>query len=301
MNKAAVLFLSKNINLRRIIVKSIPVASNLFLISAGTVLWVIGMNSILIPNKFLSGGISGIAILLHYLFPTLSIGWSFLALNIPLMILGWQHISRKFMVYSVYGMCLFTSVADLIKLPALEVNDPILAALSAGVICGFGGGLILRSQGSGGGLDILSVYLKKRYGFQIGFTVIFFNALLLTSGIYFYSIQMSLYTFIFLFVSGKVVDAVLSGFTRRKSLMIISAKSEAIAEALLCNKNGGITFFNGVGGFSHEERQVIYTITNFLELAKIKEIVLGLDPDAFMVVHDTSEVFGKRYKIGGCL
>jgi uncharacterized membrane-anchored protein YitT (DUF2179 family) len=206
-----------------------------------------------------------------------------------------------FMAYSLYGMCFFTLVVDMIKLPALKVDDPILAALSAGVICGVGGGLVLRSQGSGGGLDILSVYLRKKYGFQIGLTIILFNALILVSGIYFYSIQMALYTFIFLFTSGKIVDAVLSGFNRRKSLMIISLRSDAIAEALLSKRNRGITFLNGEGGFTHQEKKVIYTITNFLELPKIKEVVLSLDPDAFMVVHDTSEVFGKRFKMGGCL
>ena len=301
MNKEVALYLPKHINWRRLFSRSIPLASNLALISAGTILWVIGMNSILVPNKFLSGGIAGIAILLHYLFPSLSIAWSFLALNIPLMILGWRNISRKFMMYSVYGMCFFTLVADLIKLPALNVDDPILAALSAGVICGVGGGLVLRSQGSGGGLDVLAVYLKKKFGFQIGFTIFLFNALILSSGIFFYSVQMALYTCIFLFTTGKIVDAVLSGFNRRKSLMIISEKSEAIAEALLCDKNRGITFLRGEGGFTHQEKKVIYTITNFLELPKIKAAVLNLDPDAFMVVHDTSEVFGKRYKMGGYL
>jgi uncharacterized membrane-anchored protein YitT (DUF2179 family) len=271
---------------------------NLALITAGTIIWVVGMNSILVPNHFLGGGLVGIALLLHYLFPVLDIGWSLFALNIPLFILGWHNISRRFMIYSLYGMGTFSLAASILKPPAIEINDPILSALFAGIICGAGGGIVLRSRGSGGGLDILSVYLRKGFGIQIGTTVFAFNAMVLMGGVYFYSLQKALYSLIFLFTAGKVINAVLTGFNQKKSLMIISEHTDAITEELLCNEKRGITLLDGEGGFTHRKKKIIITISSQIELPKIKEIILKLDPDAFIVVTDTSEVLGKRYSMG---
>ena len=285
---------SKHILLKNFFSAVKPVLSNLALIFAGSIIFVIGLKGVLVPNRLLTGGLAGLSMLIYYLFPALNIGWGYIALNIPLMILGWRSISHRFMLYPIFGVGIFSLAVAAIKPPAFEIKDPILAALLAGVICGVGGGLILRSQGSGGGLSILSVYLKKKMGCQIGTTVFLFNALVLVGGVYFYSLQMALYSLIYLFTAGKVINSVVTGFNRRKSLMIISNKSERIAQALLHDRNRGITLLNGEGGFTHQKKNIIFTITNQLELTKAKEIILDLDPDAFIVVTDTFEVFGKR-------
>ena len=262
------------------------------------IIWVYGMNSVLIPNQFLSGGLVGIALLIHYLVPFADFVWIFLALNIPLLILGWRTISRPFMLYSVFGLGVFALVAHLIKPSPLVIKDPILAALTAGVICGTGAGLILRSKGSGGGLDILSICFKKKFGFQIGTTVAVFNAIVLLAGVYFYSLEVALYSLIFLFTTGKVINAVVTGFNRRKAVLIISDKSELISDTLLREKRRGTTLLKGEGGFSHKQKNIILTVISMIELQKIKEIILDLDPEAFIVVNDTLEVLGKRQEKG---
>ena len=290
----------RGLNLKHMRAACLPPLISLSLITVGSIVWTYGMNAVLIPNQFLSGGLVGIALLVHYLtsFADFDFIWIFLALNIPLLILGWQSISRAFMRYSIFGMGVFAWMAHIIKPAPLNIKDPILAALTAGVICGVGAGLILKSKGSGGGLDILSIYLKKRFGLQIGTTLIVFNALILIAGAYFYSLQTALYSLVFMFTTGKVIDAVITGFSRRKAVLIISDKSESISDTLISKKGGGATIFRGEGGFSHRQKNVIFTVISMIELPKIKELILGQDPDAFIVVNDTLEVLGKRQENG---
>ena len=298
MSHLSSLALKRNMDFKNILATYLPSLISLSLITLGSIIWVYGMNSVLIPNQFLSGGLVGIALLVHYLIPSADFILIFLALNIPLLVLGWRRISRSFMLYSIFGIGVFAWVAHIIKPPPMDIKDPILAALTAGLICGVGAGLILRSKGSGGGLDILSIYFKKKFGFQIGTTVTVFNALILMAGVYFYSLQVALYSLIFLFTTGKVINAVITGFNRRKAVLIISDKSESISDTLLCEKMRGATLLKGEGGFSHKQKNVILTVINMIELPKIKEIILDIDPEAFIVVNDTLEVLGKRHENG---
>lgn len=271
---------------------------NLSLITAGCIIYTIGLNGIVVPQEFLNGGVVGIALLIHYLAPTTGVALIYFLLNIPLVILGWFHISRQFMLYSIFGVCVFSLTAALIYPRMPSIDDPILAALLAGVLCGAGGGIILRSLGSAGGLDILGVFLNKKFGLRLG--TIFFgtNTLVLILGAYFHDLQLTLYSIIFLFTCGKVIDAVVTGFNRRKSLIVISDHAEAIAHRILDSKGRGVTFLNGEGAFSKQEKKVIFTITSLTELPKMKEIILSLDPEAFIVVNDTLEVLGKRHGRG---
>ncbi|MEJ2673567.1 MAG: YitT family protein, partial [Deltaproteobacteria bacterium] len=128
--------------------------SNLGLIALGSLIFVIGLNGILVPHGFLSGGVVGLSLLLHYLVPVANVGVVYFLVNIPLFVLGWFNISRRFMLYTLFGL-LFFSLLAATYFPVLpQIKDPILAALAGGVICGTGEGLILRSLGSAGGTDI---------------------------------------------------------------------------------------------------------------------------------------------------
>lgn len=286
------------IDMKRIFASSRQVLANIALITAGSIIYTIGMNSILVPQGFLSGGVVGLSILFHYIVPAANIGLVYLLLNIPMIILGWFNISRQFMVYSLFGMIIFSLTAAVIKPTPVTISDPILAALFAGVVCGLGGGIILRSLGSAGGLDILTVYLNRKFGFRIGTIYYSGNAVILIIGAYIYDIQMVLYSIVFLFTCGKVIDAVLTGFNKRKSLMIISDHADEIAEMILSRQGRGVTFLRGEGAFSKKEKKVIFTITSLIELAKMKESIRVIDPEAFMVVNDTLEVLGTRHGAG---
>ena len=271
---------------------------NLSLITVGCIIYTIGLNGIVVPQELLNGGIVGIALLIHYLVPTAGVAVIYFLLNIPLVILGWFHISRQFMLYSIFGICVFSLTAALIYPRMPVIDDPILAALLAGVLCGAGSGIILRSLGSAGGLDILGVFLNKKLGLRLGSIFFGANAIVLILGAFLHDLQLTLYSVIFLFTCGKVIDAVITGFNMRKSLLVISDHAEAIAHRILGSKGRGVTFLNGEGAFSKQKKKVIFTITSLTELPKMKDIILSLDPEAFIVVNDTLEVLGKRHGQG---
>jgi uncharacterized membrane-anchored protein YitT (DUF2179 family) len=268
---------------------------NTGLIAAGCIIYTIGMNSVLIPNHWIAGGIAGFAIILHYWSSSLDVGLAYFLLNLPLLIIGWFHVSRRFMWYTIFGMTFFSYTASRIQPPAVEIHDPILAVIFGGVICGAGGGLILSSIGSAGGFDVIGVYLNKRFGLRPGTVIFSANAVALLLCAYLFGLEMTLYSISFLFVSTKVVDLILTGFNTRKSLIIISEHSQKIAQQMLARQHRGVTFLKGEGAYNGEEREVIFTITTLTEVPKLKEMIFEIDPDAFVVVNDTLEVLGKHH------
>jgi uncharacterized membrane-anchored protein YitT (DUF2179 family) len=279
----------------RMAIPWLSILTNLGLISAGCLVFTFALKGVLIPNQLLSGGPLGIAMLAHYLFPWIDIGWAYFAVNIPLVLLGWYQVSRRFMAYTLYGMAFFSLAAGLVQLPASRLDDPILAALFAGVIGGIGGGLILRSLGSAGGLDILVVYFNKRFGLRPGMVYTAANVLVLGAGAWFMDLEKILYSVIFVFVFGQVVDVILTGFNRRKSMLIVSDRADEMAREILHRKNRGVTFLYGEGAYTGTEKRVIFTVLTLVELPKMKNLIYGIDPNAFVVVNDTLEVMGARH------
>ena len=147
--------------------------------AVGSTLCAIAINGILIPHKFLSGGFVGLALVTYYLFPLLPVDWLYFLFNLPLFALGWMYVGRRFFLYSMAGTILFTGAVRCAHM-SLPVQDPILAALLAGLIGGTGAGIILRSLGSAGGVDILSVILLQRFSIRLGSTILGFNSLVLS-------------------------------------------------------------------------------------------------------------------------
>ncbi len=270
-------------------------AVNLGLIMTGSVIFVLGVNAVLVPQKLLSGGVVGVAVILHYLYPSVDVGHFYLASNIPLMVLGWFSISRRFMGYTLFGMVFFSMAASWIKVPAVTLSDPLLAAVLAGVWCGVGGGIMLRSLGSAGGLDILAIYLNTRWGIRVGVTYMAANVMILGVGGFFFGLERALFSVVYVYASSRVVDAVLVGFNRRKMVLIITSQVQEVADFILNSIRRGVTFLKGTGGYSGEDREVILTIITLTELPKLKEAVFRLDPNAFVIINDTLEVLGKRH------
>ena len=268
---------------------------NLSLLALGSAIYAVGLNGVLVPNRFLSGGIIGISLVIHYLVPKFNTGLIYFILNIPLILLGWFTVSRRFILYTFFGMVAFSLSAAYISPSLPAIKDPILAAVFAGIICGAGQGIILRSQGSGGGLDVLAVYLYVKMGFRMGTTTTAVNAIIIATAAFCFDLQVALYSLIYVYTSGKITNSVLTGFNQRKSVLIISDQPQAIADQILSRLKRGVTFLHGVGGYSGENKEVIFSIITLTELAKMKEIVFDIDPKAFMVVNDTLEVIGKRH------
>ncbi len=266
---------------------------NLGLITLGSILCAVAVNGILIPRRFVSGGVTGLALVIHYLLPSLPVSGLYFLLNIPLFAFGMIFIGRRFFFYSIAGMVIFSGALQWTQVP-VAVQDPILSALLAGIIGGAGSGIILRSVGSAGGTDILSVILLKRFSVRVGTTVLAFNSGVLIAAAIFSSLESALYTLVYLYVSSHILNLVVTGLSQRKAVIIISPHWKEISGGILREIRRGVTIIRGQGGYSGREEQILYTIITFRQLARLKRIIRRVDPGAFVVVTDTLEVMGHR-------
>jgi uncharacterized membrane-anchored protein YitT (DUF2179 family) len=271
------------------------IAGECLLISSGCIIFAYGMNAVMVPAKLFSGGLAGIAMIIGYRVPSIDLGLVYLLLNVPLIVLGWVTISRRFITYTGFGIVFFSAVASILKPAPVILADPLLAALLGGVICGFGCGLILKSIGSAGGLDILAIYLNRRFGLRVGTLAFAANAAVIIAGGWILDLNLALYSIILLFTCGWVTNTVVSGFNARMALIIVSDHSAIIARELLDSFNRGVTFLDGEGGYSKSPKRVILTVTTVTEVPKIKEMIFANDPKAFVVINNTFEVLGQRH------
>ena len=263
-------------------------------IMVGCIVFVVGMNGLLIPHQLIAGGLTGAALLLNYAAPFCDVGGWYFLLNIPLVWLGWRHIGRRFMLLTAFGMVFFSLAASWIPVMPLAVQDPITAAIGAGVLCGLGAGLILRSRGSAGGLDILSIYLREKFGFSLGSLGFAMNGAILLAGAWFHDLQTALYSGIFIFVCARVVDAVLVGINPQKIVLVISDRWEDVAQTVMGQMKCGVTLLQGEGGFARHEKKIVCSVVRLTDVPRFKALTLGVDAGALLVVNDVCEVAGQR-------
>lgn len=266
---------------------------NLVLITLGSVLCAVAIKGILIPQKFLAAGFAGVALIIHYFVPSMQVGVLYFVLNIPTYAFGWRYVGRRFFLYSIAGLFIFSATLAY-PYDTFPVHDKILSALLAGIISGVGSGIILRSLGSAGGLDIFSIILMKRFSIRLGSTILGFNALVLLVGAVFFSLENALYTLVYIYVNSSIVNLVVTGLSQRKAVYIISPHWERITHEIHERIQRGVTILRGQGGYTGQEHQILYTVITFRELSRLKQLVSTIDPDAFVVVSDTLEVMGQR-------
>jgi uncharacterized membrane-anchored protein YitT (DUF2179 family) len=185
------------------------VAWNLILLTAGAVVLAIGIKAIAIPHGFITGGFSGLSLLIYYVFKGLSPGIWYFVLNIPLFIAGWIFLSRRFFFYSLFGMVVLTVAIDLIPF-TIPIHDKLLAALAAGALIGAGAGTYLHSFGSAGGSDIIAIVLNQKFNVRIGRFYFYFNLVLFGLSFGFLDIDIILFSLILSFVVSQVAASVCS-------------------------------------------------------------------------------------------
>ncbi|MDI6727206.1 MAG: YitT family protein, partial [Smithellaceae bacterium] len=214
-------------------------------------------------------------------------------MNVPLFIAGWFFVSRRFLLYSTLGMFIFAAAVELIQAP-IPIDDKLLSAIMAGIIIGLGAGLILKSLGSSGGVDILAVIMMSRFSLRLGTTIIIFNIIVLAAAAWLFSLKDALYTLIYLYVSSQIINLVVNGLSQRKAIMIVSPAWKRISQRIMEEIHRGLTVIHGQGGYSEKEQEVLYTVVTLTELALLKQIVRQEDANAFVVITETAEVMGHR-------
>lgn len=271
------------------------VTGDFFYITIGCILCAVAINGILIPQHFATSGITGLALVVHRKFPAINFGIIYFLINVPLFALAWMTVGRRFFFYSLVGMAALSLSVTFINFP-IHLDDKILNALWAGLISGAGVGITLRSSGSQGGIDILSVMLLKRFSIGIGNTILTVNSLVLVLVALAYSLETVLYTLIVIYVSTKVATIVITGFSQRKAVIIISQEWREISQEILKDIHRGVTIIKGEGGYSGSEENILYTVVTIREVGSLKRLVQRIDNNAFVVISPTLEVM--NYRIG---
>ncbi|MDA8124362.1 MAG: YitT family protein [Deltaproteobacteria bacterium] len=266
-----------------------------FSIILGALLWSVSINGILVHHGLISGGFSGLALVIYYLAPKLSIGLMVLLINIPIFIMGWRMLSGKFLVFSLLGMVSLSFFLTVTTPLSIPVENPLLACLYAGVISGIGSGLIFRAGGSGGGTGIIAMVLNRKFAVRVGLVTFLLNSIPLVLGALLIDLNAALYSIVYVYASGSVMDRIISSFSERRSVWVISSRSAEISRQILLKLHRGATLLSGKGAYSASPVEVIYSVISPFELAKLKDLVLGIDPQAFLIVHEAQEVIGKGF------
>jgi uncharacterized membrane-anchored protein YitT (DUF2179 family) len=249
------------------------------------------------PNDMNAGGISGLAQVVVEVIGFGSVGTLSILINLPLFILGGIKIGKRFFAGSLIGMMLSSVLIDLFALiPPMEM-EPLLSVLYGGAVCGLGLGIVFISGTSTGGSDILVRLLKLKYrNVPIGQISMYFDVLVVTlTGLVFHDFSKALYTGLTVFVTSQVIDAVVYRFDYSKVALIISSEYEAIAQAIGKELYRGATFLHGEGTYHHNQIKVVLTAVKKQQLAELKELVIRIDPKAFIIVQEAHQVLGDGF------
>ena len=271
----------------------------LFLTIAGTIN-AIGVTMFISPVNLYDSGISGTSIYLSQM-TGLSLSVFLVLLNVPLFLFGLKKQGRAFTIYSIYTVIVYSIVAWLITdiLP-IDVNfasplagqDLLLCALFGGMISGVGSGLTIRCGGSIDGMEIMAIIFAKKIGVTVGTFVMAYNVVLyIICGLTVGDWILPLYSIVTYMAGMKTVDFIVEGLDRSKAVMIITSNPQEVSQALMEEFETGTTLMNGRGGYSNDEKTVIYFVVNRFQIARMRNVVHALDPKAFMTITEVADVF----------
>ena len=273
------------------------VAKDILKTLAGCLLFALGFNLFLVPNGLNAGGISGLAMVVISFTKLGTVGLLTALVNIPLFAIAGKKIGRKFFYYSLVGMLLSSLTIDTLALLPMPQTEPLVGALYGGAICGLGLGIVFSTGASTGGSDIITRLLKLRYqNVPIGVIAMVFDLLVAAlTGLVFRDVSCMLYSGVAIFVSGRVMDAVVYSFDYSKVALIISGHHLEIAQCVNEKLGRGVTYLQGEGYYSGKETKVILTAVKRHQLAELKALVTEIDPDAFIIVQEAHQVLGDGF------
>lgn len=264
----------------------------------GCIIASLGVNLFLSHAQLLSGGATGVALILEYTIG-MPAGLVVLIVNIPLLILSYKKLDKSFTIYTTIGMlCLSFSLIltkPLTNLIPLE-NDLLIFCIYGGVLCGAGYGLVFLRNGSTGGTDIITMLIRKKYSnFNIGTLGFSLNLVIIIIGAIIFGIPQALYTLISLFIQSTVLDKMLKGFSSKKLLLILTEKENEVINYVIKDLHRGITSLFAEGEYTHDRKKMLYCIVTSRQMIELKTAVHNIDPSAFITIVDISEVRGKGF------
>ncbi|MBU8753238.1 YitT family protein [Priestia megaterium] len=290
--------LQTNHEIKKVVHRSLSakmIVKRMLFILVGALLMAVGLEFFLVPNEVIDGGIVGISIILSHL-TDVQIGFYIFVLNLPFFFIGYKQIGKTFALSTLLGVIILSIATSIFHdLPVLT-GDPLLATVFGGIVLGVGVGIVIRYGGSLDGTEILAILFNKRTPFSVGETIMFFNLFILGSAGFVFGWDRAMYSLMAYFIAFKTIDIVIQGLDESKSAWIISEKYEQIGEAILARLGRGVTYLNGEGAYTGDDKKVIFCVITRLEEAKLKAIIDEIDPSAFFAVAAIAEVRGGRFK-----
>ena len=270
------------------------VAWNCGLIVIGTFIQAIGYKALGEVQGFVPGGLFGISTLIHYLSDGLNTGIIYMLLNIPMFIIGYIYLSKRFLGYSALAMLSLTLFFMLINF-RINIEDQLYAAVTFGVIIGTGAGMVLRSLGSNGGLDVAGVILYQKFNIGLGKFFFFFNCGLFSFSFLTLDNDLVIASMIAVFITSMTLDYCLALFNQRKMALVISEKPDEIADQVMQHMKIGATMLPGIGAYKKIQKTVLLIVVNNIQLKRLEEIVFTNDPYSLFIVENTFSVLGSTF------
>lgn len=270
------------------------IISRLIFITLGATIMSFSLEGILIPNHIIDGGITGISMIVSHLTP-LGLGMLLFLLNCPFLIIGYKQIGKIFAFSMAYGIISLSVATHLMHNIEPFVQDELLAVVFGGALLGIGVGIVMRNGGVLDGTETLAILIEKRTPFSVGEIIMGFNVVIFSVAAFTFGLNNALYSMLTYYIGFNVIDSVVKGFDDMEIMYVISPKYKEIAHEISEQMGRGVTFINGQGSYSGDEQQVIMSVFTRLEESKVKDIVLGIDDKAFIILNSVSEVKGGRF------
>lgn len=273
------------------------ILSEVFQIALGILLASIGLKMFLLPNGFLDGGATGIAILLSELF-NFDISYFLLLVSIPFLILAWFSLSKRIFIKSVLSIISLAVIIHFENFAAIT-DDKLLIAIFGGLFLGAGIGLTIRNGAVLDGSEILGIFINDRLGISIGKVILLFNAILFGATALLLSIEVAMYSVLTFIVTAKVIDLMIEGFEDYVGLMIVSEKTNTIDKELIKVVGTGTTLYKGSGGFGKRgvqtSQDIIHTVINRIDIRRTYNLIDTIDKNAFIIEFDVNNIKGGKY------
>lgn len=250
------------------------------------------IDTFLVPNNIIDGGIVGVSMILSYLLKY-NLGILLIILNIPFICLAFTKMGKNFVIQTFYAILMFAIATNIFHSITIT-NDLLLATVFGGIILGTGVGIVLKNEGSLDGTEIMSLVISKKFGLSVGEIIMGINIFIYAASGLVFGWEKAMYSILTYFLASRVIDVVLEGVSNSKSVRIISDKWEEIGNVLIKDLEIGVTYLHGTGGYSGDAKTIIYCVVSRIEMSKMKEAIKSIDPRAFISVVDVHEAYGIR-------
>ena len=265
--------------------------TTLLMLLVGSIIYALGVDLFYSRAQLLSGGVTGIALLLNYTFGC-STSLLIICINIPLFVLGWFFVNKKFVVFSACGMAMLSGFLELFKNISLPYESPLVSIVLGGVVVGVGLGIVLRSGATMGGSDIVGKIFYKYFSLNLAVFDLLINAVILVLVSIWNSIDQAVLTICAMYIATQVTSFCIDGIDHRRALLIITYIEEELSAALMEKVGRGVTVLHSMGAYTHKENSVLYIVIQKQQLATLKRVIRETDPHAFFTILVTTGVYG---------